>query len=485
MTSESGDTFEETSTSEELVVEASWEATVEVDDILWTHENISPCFAGNARGQHRGMSITRLVYDILFGQVRIQDVDRIKVVEFGGKLWTLTGNRRLWVFKTVKELSYLPKLYIPVCMVKMKLAAKTIKIMFNNRNGGRTVGFEIVSCTTTKKRRDLRHEPLVLTMDEKRIICGRKLCAAGENCVYHRRFLENMGNPCYRRHNHPEWRRAFRLVTERRRRFAQLPEEVQQAIKRREMKVEIEWRASFRHRKFEWKDSCKKSHQPPMGPEIEFGRTPIISRLPFGTRMVLKPQSSCCWSASVISDIKRARSRTVKSHSPQYHSVADLLPHHQEADLPQHDLDAALKRHTPEADLLRHRPEANLPHCPDAHIQRQQLLVVLREEISTLRTCLKSSHVQLRAINNLRRQQKKKNGSKLMSRYHVRSKHPSEDLPEDDAIVAIGSKVDNPRQLVAQPDQTKLEEFRNELVSLRKAAEELDCDIGLQHSTLQ
>jgi len=373
MTSESGDTFEETSTSEELVVEASWETTVEVDDILWTHENISPCFAGNARGQHRGMSITRLVYDILFGQVRIQDVDRIKVVEFGGKLWTLTGNRRLWVFKMVKELSYLPKLYIPVCMVKMKLAAKTIKIMFNNRNGGRTVGFEIVSCTTTKQRRDLRHEPLVLTMDEKRIICGRKLCAAGENCVYHRRFLENMGNPCYRRHNHPEWRRAFRLVTERRRRFAQLPEEVQQAIKRREMKVEIEWRASFRHRKFEWKDSCKRN-----------GNT-LSRRISNG--------------------------------------------------------------------------------------------------LGTLRTCLKSSHVQLRAINNLRRQQKRKDGSKLMSRYRVRSKQPSEDLPDDDAIVAIGSKVNDPRK--AQPDQTKLEEFRDELVSLRKAAEELDCDIGLQHSTLQ
>merc|ERR1719357_973156 len=267
----------------------------------------------------------------------------------------------------------------------MKLSQKIMKIMFNNRNGGRTVGFEIVSCTTTKQRRDLRHEPLVLTMDEKRIICGRKLCAAGENCVYHRRFLENMGNPCYRRHNHPEWRRAFRLVTERRRRFAQLPEEVQQAIKRREMKVEIEWRASFRHRKFEWKDSCKKSNQPPMRPEIEFGRTPIIDRLPSGTRMVLKPQSSCCWSASVISDIKRARSRTIKTHSPRNHSVADLLLRHQEVDLPRHDPDVDIKLHPPGADLLRQRPEAKVhQHRPDADNRRQQLLLSLREEISTL-----------------------------------------------------------------------------------------------------
>jgi len=471
MTSESGDTFEETSTSEELVVEASWETIVEVDDILWTHENISPCFAGNARGQHRGMSITRLVYDVLFGQVQIQDVDKIKVVEFGGKLWTLTGNRRLWVFKTVKEMSYLPKLYIPVCMVKMKLAPKTIKIMFNNRNGGRTVGFEIVSCTTTKQRRDLRHEPLVLTMDEKRIICGRKQCTAGENCAYHRRFLKKMGNPCYRRHNHPEWRRAFRLVTERRRRFAQLPVEVQQAIKRREIKVEIEWRASFRHRKFEWKDSCKKSLLPPMRPDTEFGRTPIIGKLPYGTRMVLKPQNSCCWSASVISDIKRARSRTVKNHPPHHRPEGDNRR--------QQLLEAENRRQQLiEADNRRQQ-------LLEADNRRKQLLVSLREEISTLRRCLRSSYVQLRAINNVRRQQKKKDGSKLMSRYRLKPKHPAEDLPEDKAVFEIIPKVNASRHSKTHADQTKLEEFRQELMSLRKAAEELDCDIGLQHSTLQ
>jgi len=447
MTSESGDTFEETSTSEELVVEASWETTVEVDDILWTHENISPCFAGNASGEHRGMSITRLVYDILFGQVQIQDVDKIKVVQFGGKIWTITGNRRLWVFKTVKEMSYLPKLYIPVCMVKMKLAAKTIKIMFNNRNGGRTVGFEIVSCTTTKQRRDLRHEPLVLTMDEKRIICGRKQCTAGENCVYHRRFLKKMGNPCYRRHNHPEWRSAFRLVTERRRRFAQLPVEVQHAIKRREMKVEIEWRASFRHRKFEWKDSCKKEHQPPMRPDYFVGRPPIIGRLPYGKRMVLKPQNSCCWSASVISDIKRARSRTVNNHPPH-----PPLRRTKE-DSQKQQLVVAL------------REKAN---------SRRQLLVSLREEISTLKRCLRSSHVHLRAISNVRRQQKRKAGSKVLSRYRANPKSPTDDLPEEKVNGSLQSKINS--------DQTKLEEFRQELVSLREAAEKLESDIDSHHS---
>lgn len=467
MTSESGDTFEETSTSEELVVEASWETTVEVDDILWTHENISPCFAGNARGQHRGMSITRLVYDVLFGQVQIQDVDKIKVVQFGGKLWTLTGNRRLWVFKTVKELSYLPRLYIPVCMVKMKLSQKIMKIMFNNRNGGRTVGFEIVSCTTTKKRRDLRHEPLVLTMDEKRIICGRKQCAADENCVYHRRFLKQMGNPCYRRHNHPEWRRAFRLVTERRRRFAQLPEEVQQAIKRREMQVEIEWRASFRHRKFEWKDSKKECYEP-IQPDNMLGKAPMIGKLPCGKRMVLRPQSirpqsirpqsSCCWSASVISDIKRARSSPVANVLPRHHAQTNVLPRH----------------HSETNSLPRHRSKSEQ--------QRKKLLVSLREEIRTLRRCLKSSHVQLREMSKVKNRQKIKSGSKVVTKDCSKPKSLADDLPEQKTSFTNVPKVNESWHSKINANKRKLEQFHIELVSLRKAAEELECDIGFQQS---
>ena len=77
-----------------------------IDEIHFTHDSFKNQFSC-------GRWIQGTLAELLDGETDVSDIPMLIVSYMCGKYWTFSGNRRLWVFKQMRDLGELYE--IPVC----------------------------------------------------------------------------------------------------------------------------------------------------------------------------------------------------------------------------------------------------------------------------------------------------------------------------------------------------------------------------------
>lgn len=76
-------------------------------DIRYSSRDIGQCF-------RNGTSLTETFRQILYGQVKLDEIERLTVFEYRGALWLLTGHRRLFLYKHLQSLGCLSTIIVNV-----------------------------------------------------------------------------------------------------------------------------------------------------------------------------------------------------------------------------------------------------------------------------------------------------------------------------------------------------------------------------------